>query len=567
VFVFSSAVYTTISDLSRAFQIAALSFLLLFSSCKKSGKDTEEVIPQISVVEIQPLSPAKAKLKATLSGTGFTVQDHGFIYNASENLGGKNDKKVSMGSRSTAGEFSADIDNLYLGSTTSDLILYAKAYVTTTKGIVYGSTAQVVMPRTVIGQFTPAYGKAGDKISLSGKYYTSQSQDLKIFFGGTEAKILSATDQKIEFEVPSGLSQKHGEAAQIYISVDGRKTEATSTFLLYAKIKDFSPKSGPLGTKVTFTGENMPADGGASAFITAIFDGKEIPILTKPNTYIEVPPGSTLQNKIKIRIKDTEDELPGTFTLVPPEFTAFTPKNIFPGATLTLTGKNLPFRLLQTDLQVRIGQYSVTSTTDYTGLWVTVPELPVGTYPVSVIVDPFEVLLPEKLTIRSNPYSFSPTSAIAGTDIKIKGEFNPKIDQFIYFGDYRVGSYLASQTEITVTAPQEATGSIVNLTLQEGLSGKKIRIPGTFTFLKPIIDSFSPISGKPGTRVVVAVRNFSPKGEFTAYMGKQLIDVERIDEYKVSFTIPLHMSPGDYTIRLRVSFQNVETTETFKILE
>lgn len=126
-------------------------------------------------------------------------------------------------------------------------------------GSAIAPSVMVLSPRPFITGFSPTRARTGDVITITGTNLDAASA---ITLGGTPASIVagSNTNTRVQVTVGAGTSG----AAQLTTSGGTASAGASFTFDASARppvITDFSPASGPVGTRVTITGTGFTRDG------------------------------------------------------------------------------------------------------------------------------------------------------------------------------------------------------------------------------------------------------------------------------------------------------------------
>jgi photosystem II stability/assembly factor-like uncharacterized protein len=76
-----------------------------------------------------------------------------------------------------------------------------------------------------ITSFTPAYGKVGESISITGKYFSLNPAYRKVFVNGVEAAVTEATTTSLRITVPAGAT-----TGKLSVTVNGRTVESQQSY-------------------------------------------------------------------------------------------------------------------------------------------------------------------------------------------------------------------------------------------------------------------------------------------------------------------------------------------------
>lgn len=552
----------------KQFVLFLFSIILMLSACKKDESSEEDHHPQVTTTNILPITPTRVTLKGSLSSKGkIKVLDYGFVYDVRGFFDGPTMKTISLGSEAKDGEFTAEIEGLNPGFYVNDRgYLYAKAYYTNEFGTVYGEPLRVAMLQLAPANISPRRGKIGDRITLDGDFFTTGTKELKVLFNQIEAKIISATNKQIVVEVPSGLPVRHGQGVEVVVSIDGQLSMADNNFTILATFKDFSPKSGPTNTVIHFTGENLPA-GFSSA------DGIEITVgglktYTFANEEFTATALESNQVKVKIaaKVNGMQVDLPGEFTYTPPVITSMTPLSALANEVITFKGTNFPLMTPFKYATVKVGTATTSASLYNSDVIASIPsQLEPGTYPVYFITGPFTIAMPQQLTVKPyQMFSFSPATGFPLTEITVKGTFNRFQEYFVYFGNQKIKGTATSNTEMVVAAPLADNGTQLKVVV-EMVGGQKIPVPGIFEAKGPLINSFSPSSGGPGTQVTIKGANFRSQFGVEIDLGTGYAPPDEVTENTIKFTIPRIIGSGTNKLKVKINSQTAISDSSFTV--
>ncbi len=176
--------------------------------------------------------------------------------------------------------------------------------------------------------FLPVVGPVGTQLTLNGSGYTGT---VGVKFNGTAATFTVISDSQITTVVPAGATT--GLIAVTTLA--GTSQTATNFRVLYPpNILDFTPNTGPVGTKVTLTGSNLAAVTGVQ------FNGVNASFTLGTGTQIttNVPVGATT-GPIVVANADGKFTTTTSFTVIPaPTIVSFTPQYGPVGTRVVITG-------------------------------------------------------------------------------------------------------------------------------------------------------------------------------------------------------------------------------------
>lgn len=482
--------------------LIAMLIATLFSCENEMGKTKD---PIIETSQAKSIAAYTCYAKASIVEKGsFDIIDHGFVYSTnSSGLGIESGTKISLNAEPIkADTFSTSFSfgNNYYGSSQP---FYVRAYLTNKKGTVYGVPLTFKALLLSVGTLLPSSGKAGEKITIIGENFSTKLAENVVRFNNTVAKVVEASTTSLVVEVPVGItSDYYDSTVRIYVTVGGQTLSAT--FTLLPTITGFSPNSGTFGTMITISGQNMSTYG-----LTIKCNDINASVYANSTTSlsISVPYNITTEKfSIKFIKNGVETVLPGVFTMNPPSITSVSPVKGFAGSTITIKGTNL--NQIYSANTVKIGGISATvGYANQNSFSVTVPaSLTEGSKNVEVSNGITNVVLTNAFTVVvPKVISFTPSSGYSGTEVTISGD-NLFENLYVYFGNY--GSELIPVNSTTIKAKVPAGIPSGAAKLKVSTVNSVAIYEGSFTVLAPVITSFSPRSGTPGSEVTIIGNGF-----------------------------------------------------------
>ncbi len=357
--------------------------------------------------------------------------------------------------------------------------------------------AQVGAP--TIASFTPGSGPVGTSVTIIG---TSLGNVNSVKFNGTSATITAITSTQVKATVPAG-------ATTGMITVSNNVSTATSAlpFIVTTgapQIVSFSPTSGPVGTVVTITG----------AFFTGttsvMFNGTNA-IFTVDNAAqitATVPSGATT-GQIKVTTPTGSALSTSSFTVTAagsPTISSFSPVSGPVGSQVVITGSNFT-SASAVKFNGTTAAFTVNSSTQIT---TTVPS-GAATGTITVTTSAGTATSAINFTVTSSTptiTSFSPTSGPIGTQVLISGN-NFTGATAVRFGSTNQPAFTVnSDIQVVTSVPSGATTGKISIDTPTGTATSQ----ADFTVSAagaPIITSFSPQSGSPGSTVTLTGSNFT----------------------------------------------------------
>ncbi|HEY8999873.1 MAG TPA: IPT/TIG domain-containing protein [Mucilaginibacter sp.] len=545
---------------------ACLSIVILllastqFQSCKKD----KSADPQVQTISVTALAPGSVMLKGNIVSTGsFKVLDYGFVYSTTtseinETVG----TKVSLGQNPQAGPYSKQVDGIIVTNAYSPMI-YVRAYLTNEKGTAFGALTSVSLPALSTSGLSPASGRSGDQITINGQFYSTAAADVKVTFGGAQATVVSASSTQIVVTVPSGINASDNSQIPVQISIDGQNV-SSPYFTIQANFKDYSPKSGPVGTTITFTGDNLPSSYYYNS-ATVSFGG--VTQSLSYNSAQATVPSNITTNNFSISVTDNSKtfNLPGTFNITAPAITSISPSSGLPGTVFTVSGTNFPVGY--SGVTATLGGVNIYANTYYGNqIEFTVPaSLAPGSYSFVLTSGPNSVTASQKFTVTAPSISsFSPSSGPVGSQVTLTGTFLAGQYYTVNFGSYSTSGYASSSTTLTVNVPSGIPAGALKISLVAG--GQTITAPGSFTITVPTITSFSPTSGVAGTIVTITGTGFNNGYYGTSVsFGTVNANILSITTTAITVTVPSNTGNGAMKINVNTGGQTISSPSNFTV--
>ncbi|NRF37885.1 IPT/TIG domain-containing protein [Pedobacter foliorum] len=540
----------------------ALFVFFQLQSCKKDNLSG----PEIQTLSATALAPNAATFTGSIVNKGnFNPFDYGFIYSLTSDVSEGKGTKISLGKNIPQGEFTKEVRNLSTSSPYYSPIVYVRAYITDEKGTALGKLIQITLPSQQAGNITPTSGKSGDLVKISGKFYAESDSSVTVMFHNTKAKVISVSDTEIIAEVPQGIPAPNGYGLNVEVIIAGQRVSTSNGFTILANVKDFSPKSGPIGTYIAFSGDNLSDPYSYSNYINLFFGEHPVNPQYSGTLFIFAPSTDKVTSKISVMVDNKKIDLPGEFTILPPEITVMSTEVTLPGGSFYISGPNLP-PYDTTPVTAKIGSTSAEINFNYNGGYdIIVPEnLAAGDYTVSITFPPHTITTPKKLKVL--PYTFtdfSPVSGGPGKEVNITGNFIPGALYTVYFGDVAIYGNPTSTTNLRVEVPGGINEGNVKIYLAVG--GKKLTIAKDFKIVGPSITSFSPTSGNAGTVVTIKGDGFAKNYGAYVKFGTIEAPISSITENTITVAVPSNLNPGTMKLTVMTNGQTVTSSNNFTV--
>ena len=341
-----------------------------------------------------------------------------------------------------------------------------------------------------ITNFSPQSGAPGTQVTIFG---TDLYPVDAVYFGtdeSTRATVVSQTSTKVVVTVPP-----NAVSSPITLYSFSIPTTSSLPFYLPPSISDFSPRKGTIGTQVTINGSGFSIPG---VFTYVFFNGVSAPqgqVTSDTQITVLVPKGAstgliTVSNKFGVADS-------ALYFYLNPTITSFT-NRVATGQNLQIYGTSF-LGVTSVALAGQALNYSILSGTN---LQVTIPSTAVDG-PLSVTSPGGSFITPSNLLILPTVTGFTPSGGPAGTVVTIQGTGLSQTTA-VNFGS------LASPAVTNINS------STVNAVVPTGIKTAPITLVtsnGTNTttavfYAPPTIDSFSPLTGIPGTSVTLTGKNF-----------------------------------------------------------
>lgn len=539
--------------------ISMLIVVSVLFSCKKEA----ETNPRIETTLAKSIAAAICYAKATIPEKGsYKRVDYGFVYSTyNGNFGLESGgTKISLGTIPLlADTFSTSFSfgNGYSSSET----FYVRAYYTNEKGTVYGSALSFKQLVLSINSVQPNSGKVGDKITITGNNFSKNPEDNIVKFYNTVAKIVETSSTKLVVEVPIGISyDSYNSSVPIYVTVGGT-TLSWEGFSIQPMITGFSPTSGTFGTIVRFTGENLynvQIKLNNTVYYNNYNNSKSFELAIPSNIKTSKISMSSVKNGV-------ETIIAGEFTMNPCSINSVSPKSGLVGSKLNISG--IGFNTDNSTNVVKIGGIVAvnlwSSSPQY--LLVYVPELlKSGTYDVEVNNGIENVVFPNAFTVLVPKITgFTPTSGQYNSEVSLFGEniFNV---QYVGLGNSGAEIIYRDSFKIVLKVPSNIkTGSAK---VWANIGNTTIYSPDNFTVLAPVITSFSPAEGTPGTIVTIKGNGFdSDQYSTSVKFGTISSTVISVSPTEIKAVVPSNVEAGVMKLLVVTTWYAIATDTDFTV--
>ncbi len=313
-----------------------------------------------------------------------------------------------------------------------------------------------------IESFSPAAGKYGTEVILTGKKFTTTPSSNKVYFNGLVASVVSATETELKVLVPATSA-----TGVIKVETPDGAASSTEKFIVYQPpvISSFSPVEGIVGAEVTLTGQHLNPE-----LIQSIKLGNdECEILSNTDNAVVVRvPSQSATSKFEIITKGGEAISSAAYVVWhQPQIISLSKQTDIIGATISITGENFAPAAERNKVWFGPAQAQVVQATS-TLLTIKVPQ---GAQSGAVVVETPGGRTSSAISFDVIPgpvfVSMVPAKGSVGTEVEITGS---------HFGT------LGVQDEITFNGEKalvlEASGQKYKVRVPRGATTGKVQIKG-----------------------------------------------------------------------------------------
>ena len=522
----------------------------------KEGKTTPDIMTSVETSAVTFTSPVSAEFSGVIGNEGKKqILDYGFVYGFTEDIDVAKGTKLSLSANFTSGSFTTTISNLQFPNVNGGVAtLFVKAYLTDNSGTHYGKAVSNTYKGTLTSDVQPLSGKVGDVITIKGGFKGLKSSDIKVTFANTPAELISLTESALTVEVPKGIPVGHGTAVSIKVQAAAANATATTGFSIWANITNMIPRSGPIGTKITFEGDNLPLTKDAMTMTL----GNSTAIRYYEDAYFVRVPSSLSQEKVKLYQYRNNDrvELPFEFTVIPPVIKSITPNPAFDQQQMTIHLDNVSPEVVGDLPLLTIGSFTKSMLPNQSGDLVfklTGNQTGGKTYPVTFSYGPHTVTSAEPLTIaRQEATGFSPTTGFPAMPLRITGKFIVGTTSYIsFYGSYFIPVVAHSTTELLTYVPESATGGTFTVQYRDD-QGRITDLPGSYVAKPFKFDAVTPASGPAGTTFTISGGDFYDGAGtgFHTIIDHSSLRSSEVGLNKIVMKLSTITTPGTYPIRL-----------------
>ncbi len=402
---------------------------------------------------------------------------------------------------------------------------------------------------TILGM-TPSQGGPGTEVTLVGENFAPRISDNRVTLGSRPVVVRSATPTRLVLVVPSGATN-----GRFVVDVSHAGQVQSNPFEVGASttISEVSPHSGPPGTEIRIIGTGFSTRRGANR---AYINNRPLRVRSATATTLvaRIPEGAA-SGPILVDVQGGGRAESGSPFVIQytPVVSAFEPTAAAPGSRVAIRGER--FGRDPRVVSVTVGGRAVTLRRVLPNrIDVDIPEgTPSGKIAVSVNgVGPvesnasFTVLTPVQVT------SFSPTTGPANSEVTIRGGgFSPDpAGNEVFVGRNRIDVLAASANELRVRMTAPRSGLLRVRVPHNG----EARSASPFVLTQPpVVRSFTPSAGAPGTEVTITGDNFGTALALVRVrIGNRPMQVRSVANGEIVAVVPAGATSDQITVDVRL---------------
>jgi large repetitive protein len=347
------------------------------------------------------------------------------------------------------------------------------------------NTFTVVGPGPFIASFSPTSGNISNTVTITGLHFTTATA---VKFNGASAPFAPpTTDTSLIATVPTNAT-----SGPITVSNTFGGFTTSSNFYLPPVITSFSPTNGRAGTNVVIIGTSF-----SNASVT--FNGLSATFNLNSSTQITaIVPAGVTTGPIQISTPGGANPPNSIFTVLP-TISSFSPGFGPVGTIVTITGVNLSGATAVSFNGIPSATFSVTNDTTIGA------RVPAGATsgPISVTTPDGTATSIQNFYLPPGISFFSPTNSAPGTIVTITGANFTNASAVSFNGAPAAGFGVTNNTTIGAIVPAGVITGPISVTTPVGTTNS-----ADFFYGAPVIFSFNPTHGFPGTNVTILGTNF-----------------------------------------------------------
>lgn len=555
---------------------------LLFS-CSKDNPD--EALPPIAIEAVTGTADDLRKTSVTLLGSILSsemlphVTEYGFVISTFNGGYPHNaEMEIPLGKKIPTQE----IRYTYKPTVPFDMnITYSYCfYAKTAKGFYKGERKTFKLDGLQVETSANLMGMVGEKIVLQGDFSMIDSS-YNLYCVADQSTLTSysigADGKTLTFKIPSANELSHGKKLRVQLrknSPMGIFDRLLTEVLILGAIDPPAQKTFLITDQIRFTGASLPNTWDNNKTFELILGNVTIPF-TNPLP-IKSLKGLT-KNTFKIGFKNGRDSIvfPEEYTLKEPHSADidFVEYVTHPKTYVTVKGVSLYDYFDPSTSTYTLGEYPINQhyTSNYPMYNFAIGDIPEGHYKLNIKSNIFSVQTAKTIQIKNFEWnSIDKNTAHVGEDVTLTGKFIKGFEYYLYSSEFVYTPVVSTEDgKLTFQVPafaEDATELRIGH-YQAQKDGLKLYLHDTPLPLKTLgisLDSFSPMSGPPGTLV-----KLKGKGIGLAYdihLGDIKLFPLAYSADEVMVTIPALQAKGKMRIVINSYNRIFQSAEYFEII-
>jgi len=418
-------------------------------------------------------------------------------------------------------------------------------------------------PPPTVTAIEPTSATVGSEVHIRGENFSPRATDNTVTLNGMPVVVRAASPTELTVLVPTGAA---GGAFVVRVAGSGEVSSPPISIVVGLTIASFAPAVAAPGMQVTITGTNFAT----RASNNRVFLGSErvrIVRATATEMVIEVPAHGTTGNLLVeiASVGRVTSSSPLTVRAMP-TIAAIDPIAGVIGARVHVRGTNFGTDIRAVSATVGGTALTLRAITD-TDLTVEIPagastgnvSLVIGGLPAVESSTALTVLVPLSLT------TFAPQSGPAGTEVTITGAgFSTTLtENQVTLAGLPCTIVSATATELRVAVPATTSGPLAVTVLNAGSA--RTSQPFVVT-TPPVISSFAPAQGLPGTAVHITGTAFgSNRSLVEVTFGGVRAEIRSMTATGIETVVPTAGASGPIVVTVRLQGSSTSSTP-FRVL-
>ena len=408
-------------------------------------------------------------------------------------------------------------------------VLPIKVKVGTQTGV---SATNFTVKGTEIQDFAPQEAYIGDKINLLGAGFSTAIIDNQVFFGTVQATVVSASNNLLVVQVPTGISG----SLPISLKLFGDTYLASPNFKLKAsEITEISPEEGFASETVSIIGNGFFSTVPTENIVLFGTTPATVSKASLTSLSVVIPSGINGSLPVSVTKGGEKVNAPKPFTIKVARFTEINPSQGYPNDVVTIVGEGFSTTIGNNKVSFGTVGAEITKASK-NSLTVKVPKMKIGEVDVSVVTSGFAIPEKQKFTVRGTGITdVIPLIGFTDDNITILGDgfSTSKENNKVFFGTFAAEVISASRTTMTVKVPKDAKGEIsVSLNLDK----EKYDAPKLFKANVITVDAIIPASGKIGD--IITITGFGFDKNAKVLIGGKEATITFSDPNKLNVKVP-----------------------------